>query len=58
MVDEISSPEEVQAIKSIAQHGIIAVASTPSPSLRSLIGNTELNSLVGGAHRVASGDAK
>ena len=56
VVDEISSPEEVQAIKSIAQHGIIMVASAPSPSLRSLIGNPELNSLVGRAHQVASGD--
>lgn len=56
VVDEISSPEEVQTIKKIAGHGVTVFASAPSPSLRSLIDKPELNALVGGAHQVASGD--
>ena len=56
VVDEISSIEEVQAIISIAQHGVIVVASAPDPSLKSLIGNSELNALVGRSQHVACGD--
>lgn len=56
MVDDISSLEEVQAIVNIAQRGAIVVASAPEPSLKSLIGNPELNALVGRSHQVAWGD--
>lgn len=56
VVDEICSFEEVQAIFSIAQRGAIVVASAPEPSLKSLIGNPELNALVGRSHQVACGD--
>ena len=53
---EIGSSEALQAIRSIAQHGVIVVASALAISLRSLIGNTELNALVGGVHEAGSED--
>ena len=56
VVDELGSPEEVQAIQKIAQYGVIVIASAPVPSLGSLIGNPELNALVETEQRMASGD--
>lgn len=56
VVDEISSIEEVQAIISIAQRGAIVVASAPEPSLKCLIGNPEVNALLGRSQHVACGD--
>ncbi len=56
VVDEIGSPEEVRAVKSIAQRGFMLVGTAHGVSLSSLIGNPELNNLVGGVHQVVVGD--
>lgn len=56
VVDEIGSPEEVRAVKSIAQRGVMLVGTAHGVSLSSLIGNPELNNLVGGVHQVVVGD--
>ena len=52
MVDEIGSSEEVRACRKIAQRGVIIVAAAQATSLKGLIGNAELNALVGGVHEV------
>lgn len=56
MVDEIGSADEVRAVKSIAQRGVMLVGTAHGVSLSSLIGNPELNALVGGVHQVVVGD--
>ncbi len=56
MVDEIGSSEEVRAVKSIAQRGVMLVGTAHGVSLSSLITNPELNTLVGGVHQVVIGD--
>ena len=56
VVDEIGSAEEVKAVKSIAQRGVMMVGTAHGISLSSLIGNPELNALVGGVHQVVLGD--
>ena len=56
VVDEIGSSEEVRAVKSIAQRGVMLVGTAHGVSLSSLIGNPELNTLVGGVHQVVVGD--
>jgi len=55
-VDEIGSSEEVRAVKSIAQRGVMRVGTAHGVSLSSLISNPELNTLVGGVHQVVIGD--
>ena len=55
-MDEIGSSEEVRAVKSIAQRGVMMVGTAHGTSLSSLIGNPELNALVGGVHQVVLGD--
>lgn len=50
MVDEIGSSEEVHACESIVQRGVVMVAIAHGTSLEGLIGNHELNALVGGVH--------
>ena len=56
VVDEIGSANEVRAVKSIAQRGVMLVGTAHGVSLRSLISNPELNTLVGGVHQVVVGD--
>ncbi len=56
VVDEIGSSEEVRAVKSIAQRGVMLVGTAHGVSLSSLISNPELNTLVGGVHQVVIGD--
>ncbi len=55
-MDEIGSSEEVRAVKSIAQRGVMPVGTAHGVSLSSLISNPELNTLVGGVHQVVIGD--
>lgn len=55
VVDEICSSEDVQAVKTIAQHGVTVIATAPGNSLRSLIGNP-MNVLVGGTRQVVFAD--
>jgi stage III sporulation protein SpoIIIAA len=43
VVDEIGSSEEVRAVKSIAQRGVMLVGTAHGVSLSSLITNPELN---------------
>lgn len=52
MVDEIGSSEEVRACRRIAQRGVTIVAAAQATSLKGLMGNAELNALVGGGHDV------
>lgn len=52
MIGEIGSPEEVQAVETIAQRGVSIIATAQETSLWSLIGKAKLNALVGGAHQV------
>ena len=56
MVDEIGDSKEVAAIKDIAQRGVVVVATAHGTSLRQLVENPVLNSLVGGKQRMAIGD--
>lgn len=56
VVDEIGSSDEVRAVRSIAQRGVMLVGTAHGVSLRSLISNPELNTLVGGVHQVVVGD--
>ncbi len=56
VVDEIGSADEVRAVKGIAQRGVMLVGTAHRVSLSSLIGNPELNALVGGVHQVVVGD--
>ena len=56
VVDEIGSREEVTSARKISQQGVSLVATTHAVSLRSLIRNPELNSLVGGLATVTLGD--
>ena len=58
VVDEIGTAEEVRAVKSVAQRGVMMVGTAHGTSLSSLIGNPELNALVGGVHQVILGDAE
>ena len=53
VVDEIGSSEEVQAVKSIVQRGVVVVATAHGTSLKRLIENPELSAFVGGVHQVA-----
>lgn len=55
VVDEIGSADEVRAVKSIALRGVMLVGTAHGVSLSSLIGNPELNALVGGVHQVVVG---
>ena len=56
VVDEIGDSREVAAIKDIAQRGVVVVATAHGTSLRQLVENPVLNSLVGGKQRMAIGD--
>lgn len=51
MIDEIGSSEDVQAVRTIAQHGVTMIAAAQEASLRSLIDNSNLNALVGRTHQ-------
>ena len=57
IIDEIGSAQEVRAVKSIAQRGVVIVATAHGVRLDSLLKNPELNSLLGGLHQVILGDA-
>lgn len=57
VVDEIGGTKEVNAVKTIAQRGVVMVATAHGVSLANLIKNPDLNSLVGGVCQVTIGDA-
>ncbi|KAG1668902.1 hypothetical protein FOA52_016071 [Chlamydomonas sp. UWO 241] len=56
VVDEIGTPQEVRAIRTISQRGVIAVGTAHSTDLSSLLDNHELSDLVGGIETVTLGD--
>ncbi|KAG2447382.1 hypothetical protein HYH02_007710 [Chlamydomonas schloesseri] len=56
VVDELSTEEEVAAARSIAQRGVMLVATTHGPSLKSLLRNHTLAPLLGGIEAVTIGD--
>lgn len=57
MVDEIGGSKEVNAVKTIAQRGVVMMATAHGVSLENLIKNPDLNTLVGGVCQVTIGDA-
>lgn len=57
VVDEIGSTEEVKAVKTITQRGVVLVAAVQVGSLSNLIKNSDLNGLVGGVGQVDMDDA-
>ena len=56
IIDEISDPNEVRAVKSIAQRGVAMVATAHGVDLGSLLKNPDLNPLLGGLEKVTLGD--
>ena len=56
IIDEISDPNEVRAVKSIAQRGVAMVATAHGVCLGSLLKNPDLNPLLGGLQTVTLGD--
>ncbi|KAG2449939.1 hypothetical protein HYH02_000043 [Chlamydomonas schloesseri] len=57
VVDELGSRQEAEAARSISQRGVMLVATAHGTDLRSLLGNPDLNSLVGGLQTVILGDS-
>eukprot|EP00198_Chlamydomonas_reinhardtii_P002100 XP_001691436.1 predicted protein [Chlamydomonas reinhardtii] len=57
VVDELGSRQEAEAARSISQRGVMLVATAHGTDLRSIMGNPDLNSLVGGMQTVILGDA-
>lgn len=57
VIDEIGGTDEVKAVKTIAQRGVVLVATAHGVSLTNLIQNPDLNGLVGGVCQVTVGDA-
>ncbi|KAG2500119.1 hypothetical protein HYH03_001701 [Edaphochlamys debaryana] len=58
VVDEIANAAEVAAAHTISTRGVMLVATAHGTSLRSLMANNQLNSLIGGLQSVVLGDAK
>ena len=56
VIDEIGTEAEVRAVKTIAQRGVIMVATAHGVSLTNLIQNPDLNGLIGGICQVTLGD--
>lgn len=58
VIDEIRDREEVQAAKTIANQGVVLLATAHGTSLNELVRNPTLNPLIGGVESVAIGDFK
>ncbi|KAG1653859.1 hypothetical protein FOA52_007563 [Chlamydomonas sp. UWO 241] len=58
VVDEIGTLQEVRAIRTISQRGVIAVGTAHGTNLSSLLNNHELSDLVGGIETVTLGDVR
>ena len=56
VVDEIGTYEEVCAVRTAAQRGVLVVATAHGRELSSLVDNPELRSLLGGTQTVTVGD--
>ena len=56
VVDEIGTEEEAQAARTIAERGVMLIATAQGNSLESLIKNPTLSDLVGGIQSVTLGD--
>lgn len=56
VVDEIGTEEEAQAARTIAERGVMLIATAHGNSLESLIKNPTLSDLVGGIQSVTLGD--
>ena len=57
VIDELGTKDDVTSARKIAQQGVSLVATAHAISLRSLMRNPELNSLVGGLTTVTLGDS-
>ncbi|KAL7576471.1 hypothetical protein ACA910_017979 [Epithemia clementina (nom. ined.)] len=55
VIDEIGRPKEVEAARTVRQRGVRIIASAHG-NLRELVGNKELNGLIGGLETVTMGD--
>ncbi len=58
VVDEIGTTGEVQAVRDIAQRGVLMVGTAHGTDIRSLLNNHELSDLIGGVTSVTLGDAQ
>ena len=56
VIDEMGTKEEVASARKLSQQGVSLIATAHAVSLRNLINNPELNSLVGGITTVTIGD--
>ncbi len=56
VVDEIGTEAEAQAARTIAERGVMLIATAHGNSLESLIKNPTLSDLVGGIQSVTLGD--
>ena len=56
IVDEIGTKEEVAAVRTIAQRGIVLIGTAHGENLHSMLKNPECKSLVGGAAPITVGD--
>ena len=56
VIDELGTKEEVASARKLSQQGVSLIATAYAISLRNLINNPELNSLVGGTTCVTLGD--
>ncbi|MBQ3311775.1 AAA family ATPase [bacterium] len=56
VVDEIGTEEEAQAARTIAERGVMLIATAHGQSLENLIKNPSLSDLVGGVQSVTLGD--
>ena len=57
IVDEISTPEEVEAARTISQRGVVLIASIHASTLPELVNCKERGYLVGGQHTITLTDA-
>jgi stage III sporulation protein SpoIIIAA len=58
VVDEIGTPQEVRAVRTISQRGVVTVGTAHGTDLSSVLNNHELSDLVGGIATVTLGDAQ
>lgn len=56
VVDEIGTPGEAKAAKTVRARGVRLIATAHGRSLRDLMGNVELRDLIGGLQQVTLGD--
>jgi hypothetical protein len=56
VIDEIGTPDEVNAARTIAQRGVKMIATAHGENLRSLLKNPPLRQLIGGIQSVTLGD--